>query len=119
MEQLGNSQAFEKARRNIEIVGADFITRHGFTQVPNFILENTKLTPGEKLAYAMLLKYNWQNDSCFPGQKRLAEDMGVALRSVNSYIKGLEKRELLEIERRGLGKTNIYRLHIRVPKKGG
>ena len=24
--------------RNIEIIGADPVTRHGFTQVPNFIL---------------------------------------------------------------------------------
>ena len=26
--------------RNIEIIGADPVTRHGFTQVPNFILTN-------------------------------------------------------------------------------
>ncbi len=117
MEQLGNSEAFEKARKNIEIVGADVVTRHGFTQVPNFVLTNPDLTPGEKLAYAMLLKYAWQEDACFPGQNTLATDMGVALRSANSYVKGLEKLDLLEIKRRGLGKTNVYRLHIRVPKK--
>lgn len=50
-----------KAReRNIEIIGADLATRHGFTQVPNFILTNPKLSVGAKLAYAMLLKYAWQ-----------------------------------------------------------
>lgn len=54
--------------RNIEIIGADPITRHGFTQVPNFILTMKELSVGAKLAYAMLLKYAWGDDACFPGQ---------------------------------------------------
>ena len=40
----------ENTRRNIEIVGADLVTRHGFTQVPNFILTNKDLSVGAKLA---------------------------------------------------------------------
>ena len=54
----------ENTRRNIEIVGADPVTRHGFTQVPNFILTNKNLSVGAKLAYAMLLKYAWTDDAC-------------------------------------------------------
>jgi hypothetical protein len=61
--------------RNIEIVGADLATRHGFTQVPNFILTKSDISVGAKLAYAMLLKYAWNNDACYPGQVKLAEDM--------------------------------------------
>ncbi len=38
--------------RNIEIVGADPVTRHGFTQVPNVILADNRLSVGAKLAYA-------------------------------------------------------------------
>src|SRR5487761_1165135 len=108
-----------KAReRNIEIVGADLATRHGFTQVPNFILTNPKLSVGAKLAYAMLLKYAWQDDACFPGQAKLAEDMGSGERSVRTYLKELETAELLEIKQRGLGKTNLYRLHLTIkPQK--
>ncbi len=100
--------------RNIEIVGADLITRHGFTQVPNFILTKKDISVGAKLAYAMLLKYAWDNDACFPGQIRLAEDMGAAERSIRTYLKELETVELLEIKQRGLGKTNLYRLHLTV-----
>lgn len=100
--------------RNIEIVGADLATRHGFTQVPNFILTKKDISVGAKLAYAMLLKYAWDNDACFPGQVRLAEDMGVAERSVRTYLKELEPVALLEIKQRGLGKTNLYRLHLTV-----
>jgi hypothetical protein len=100
--------------RNIEIVGADLATRHGFTQVPNFILTKKDISVGAKLAYAMLLKYAWANDACFPGQITLAQDMGAAERSVRTYLKELETAELLEIKQRGLGKTNLYRLHLTV-----
>ena len=60
--------------RNIEIIGADPVTRHGFTQVPNVILTDKTLSVGGKLAYAMLLKYAWTDDACFPGQAKLAAD---------------------------------------------
>ncbi len=100
--------------RNIEIVGADLATRHGFTQVPNFILTKKDISVGAKLAYAMLLKYAWANDACFPGQITLAQDMGAAERSVRTYLKELETAELLEIKQRGLRKTNLYQLHLTV-----
>jgi len=102
--------------RNIEIIGADPVTRHGFTQVPNFILTKKELSVGAKLAYAMLLKYAWNNDACFPGQVKLAEDMGAGERSVRTYLKELEVASLLEITQRGLGKTNLYRLFLTVKK---
>lgn len=104
--------------KNIEIVGADPITRHGFTQVPNVILTDKALSVGAKLAYAMLLKYAWEEAACFPGQIRLALDMGSGERSVRRYLDELEKTGLLEVEQRGLGKTNYYRLHLTVKGKG-
>ncbi len=107
----------KEKERNIEIVGADLVTRHGFTQVPNFILTKSDISVGAKLAYAMLLKYAWDNDACFPGQLTLAQDMGAAERSVRTYLKELEKIELLEIKQRGLGKTNLYRLHLTIKSR--
>jgi hypothetical protein len=105
--------------RNIEIIGADPVTRHGFTQVPNFILTKKDISVGAKLAYAMLLKYAWDNGACFPGQVKLAEDMGAGERSVRTYLKELEGVGLLEITQRGLGKTNLYRLFLTVKKGSG
>src|SRR3954447_16532409 len=105
--------------RNIEIVGADPVTRHGFTQVPNFILTKKDISVGAKLSYAMLLKYAWDNDACFPGQATLADDMGAAERSIRTYLKDLEMAGLLEIVQRGLGKTNLYRLHLTVKSEKG
>jgi Helix-turn-helix domain len=102
--------------RNIELIGADPATRLGFTQVPNFILTKDDISVGAKLAYAMLLKYAWYDDGCFPGQAKLAKDMGAGERSVRTYLKELEKDGLLEITQRGLGKTNLYKLHVTVNK---
>ena len=102
--------------RNIEIIGADLATRHGFTQVPNFILTKPELSVGAKLAYAMLLKYAWADDACFPGQAKLATDMGSGERSVRRYLEELETAEFLEIVQRGLGKTNLYRLFLTIKK---
>ncbi len=69
MEHIGGH--LENTKRNIEIVGADPMTRHGFTQVPNFLLTNKDLSVGTKLTNAMLLKYAWADDACFPGQQKL------------------------------------------------
>lgn len=104
--------------RNIELIGADPATQFGFTQVPNFILTNKDISVGAKLAYAMLLKYAWYDDGCFPGQAKLARDMGAGERSIRTYLKELEAAELLEITQRGLMKTNLYKLRITVKKDG-
>jgi DNA-binding transcriptional ArsR family regulator len=100
--------------RNIILKGADAASMMGFTQVPNFLLKSKKLSSGDKMAFAMLLSYAWQNDYCFPGQRRLAEDLGLEERSVRRNLKALEANGLLTIQRRGLGKTNIYELNLTV-----
>jgi len=112
------AQRLQEVARNIEIIGADPATRYGFTQVPNFILTNKQLSVGAKLAYAMLLKYAWRDDACFPGQQTLATDIGAGERSVRTYLKELEDAAFLEVTQRGLGKTNLYRLHLTVKKQG-
>jgi helix-turn-helix protein len=98
--------------RNIVLNGADVLSAKGFTQVPNHVLVSGKLSPGAKLTYAMLLKYAWQNDFCFPGQERLAKDMGVTDRSVRTYLQELEMQKFVNIRQRGLGKPNLYELNL-------
>ena len=98
--------------RNIVLRGADLLTAKGFTMVPNHILISNQLSPGAKLTYAMLLKYAWQNDYCFPGQERLANDMGVTDRSVRTYLHELETQKFVDIKQRGLGKPNLYELNL-------
>jgi DNA-binding MarR family transcriptional regulator len=79
----------------------------------NFLLKSKKLSAGDKMTFAMILSYAWQKDYSFPGQKRLAEDLGIDERNVRRHLKSLEANNLLAIQRRGQGKTNIYILNLK------
>lgn len=103
--------------KNIELATIDPVARDGFTQVPNFILKDGTISIGAKIAYAMFLSYAWHNDSCFPGQDRLAEDMGLTRPRVTQLISELETAGLVAIQRRGQGKTNLYTIHFQVRPK--
>lgn len=98
--------------RNIVITGGDALSTSGFTQVPNAILKTPNLTSHAKLTYAMLLSYAWQNDHCFPGQERLAKDMGAGKRSVVRYIDELQTKGYIKVKKRGLGKPNLYEIRV-------
>src|SRR5215471_8885814 len=102
--------------RNIELATNDPVVRGGFTQVPNFILKNAKLSLGARVTYSMFLHYAWHNESCFPGQDRLATDMGMSQPRVSEFIKELEAADLIEITRRGQGKTNLYKIKFVVQR---
>lgn len=107
----------EKIEQNMKLNTADPIARYGFTQLPNFILRNPELSANAKTAYSLLLSYAWHNDLCFPGQERLAEHMGTHVSTVSRAITELEDYSLIEIERRGQGKTNYYTINFVVKKK--
>jgi len=111
MQRLSDTTAFRD--RNLFVRGADIATQRGWTGVPNFILERKELSVGAKLTYAMLLKYARELDACFPGQGRLAQDLGAAERSVRSWLQELEKVELVTVKRRGQGRSNVYTVHVK------
>jgi hypothetical protein len=111
MQRLGEIKAFKD--RNLQLRGADIATQRGWTGVPNFILETPHISVGAKLVYAMLLKYAREMDECFPGQERLAKDMGCGLRSIVRYIAELEKAKLISIQRRGQGRPNLYTVYLK------
>src|SRR5437764_14974174 len=117
MEYADGRQIGELMREhNIELATLDPVARGGFTQVPNFILRDGTLSLGAKVAYSLFLHFAWNNDSCFPGQDRLAEHMGMSVSRVNEYVKELEAAGLIEITRRGQGKTNLYKVNFAVKK---
>ena len=118
MPRIGETDRFKEVERNIEVIGADLVTLHGFTQVPNFILKDPNISVGAKVAYAMFLSYAWHNDFCFPGQDRLAQDMGMSRVRVTQLIAELERARMVTIQRRGQGKTNLYVVHSQVKPPG-
>src|SRR5438105_1410963 len=104
--------------RNIELATKDPIVLGGFTQVPNSILKDSRLSLGAKVTYSLFLSFFWNNNAVFPGQDRLAQHMGMSTSRANEYVKELEAGGLIGITRRGQGKTNLYKLHS-VVKRGG
>ena len=110
------------------IVVEDDLLKQGFTQVPNALLRWPGVTHGAKLTYALLLSYAWHLGSCFPGQEQLAQDLSVERKAVIRYLKELKDKQIIRVERRGMGKTNVYYLpklsdvpkmgHQEVPQKG-
>ena len=115
MEHIGKQ--LTAIEQNIKINSADPVSLHGFTQLPNFILKDPKVSIGAKTTYALFLSYAWHNNLCFPGQDRLAKDIGMSIGSVNGFIKELEACGLIEIKRRGQGKTNLYTINFIVKRK--
>jgi len=84
----------------------------GFTMIPNVVIRNPALSHGAFRLYSVLLSYAWQDGFCFPGQERLAADMGIRLRMVYQYTKELEAADLIHVRRRplhqGVNKSNVY-----------
>ena len=117
MKHIAQTGRLEEIERNIEFIRADIVTQHGFTQVPNFLFKNAGLSMGAIVVYSKFLSYAWHNNFCFPGQQRLADDLGVSVGSVNGFIKELEAAKLIEITRRGQGRTNVYKIGFVVQKK--
>ena len=115
MQKIGDTGKF-KARQNIVLKGYDPVSAGGFTQVPNFVINNPNLSAKAKLVYAKFLSYAWNNNRVFPGQERMAKAVGMSVKTLYRATMELEKSGYLEIKRRGLGKTNLYTLHHTVNK---
>lgn len=85
------------------------IMRKGFTMVPNALLDNSDLSMGARMSLICLMSFAWRGDP-FPGQERLAVMLGVTDRSVRGYLAELRDAEYLNVQRRGRGLTNVYRI---------
>ncbi len=89
--------------------------RRGVTSAPNCILDDARVSIATRFTYIILLSFAWQHGSCFPGQTRLAQKLGVSRQMVNRYLTELRAKGFIDWQRRGLGKTNVYRI-LKLPK---
>ena len=107
MESIGSTlrERFDR------IVVENEMLRAGFAAFPYLVLRDVRLSVGGRLAYAILLMYAWQEKSCFPGQQRMALDMGISSRHLRRYL--TELRDLGYITWRKVMPwgTNTYVLH--------
>ncbi len=116
MQKVADIDRF-KEQQIIVLQGFDPVSAGGFTQVPNVILKHAKLSANAKVVYALMLSYAWHNNRVFPGQDRMAEDLGTSRPTVTKAVAELVQEGWLETQRRGQGKTNIYILKYRVDAK--
>ncbi len=116
MEKLANLGAFKEAQ-NIVLKGFDQVSAGGFTQLPNLLLNNLELSFAAKVVYSKLLSYAWHNNLVFPGQERMAEEIGTSKSVVNRAVLELQDHGWIEIQRRGQGKTNLYILNHTITAK--
>lgn len=84
------------------------VEQAGYTIVPNVVLLDPTLSAGAKALYAVLRYYARQDEHCWPGQARLATQLGVTDKTLRGYIAELTEARLVAAKRRGRGTTNIY-----------
>lgn len=85
-----------------------------FLKVPYNLLRSNLLDPFEKAILFYLATFN----PCFPGQERIAKDLGISLRHVKRMIKSLKDKGYLTIEsgKGGNGyekKSNRYDVNLK------
>lgn len=114
MNTLGDLLKANERLQNIVLEGFDPVSAGGFTQVPNYLLRSKDLSCTAKIVYSQLLSYAWTNGYCYPGQVRMADDIGSTKSTVNRAILELQEKGWLAVDKRGQGKTNIYTLKYRV-----
>lgn len=78
--------------------------------VPNWLLKRCEVSPGAKLVYARLCEHSGRegNGRAYPGQKVLADELGISARQIRRYIVELEKHELIYSIQYGLRLVNSY-----------
>lgn len=77
--------------------------------LPECLIPYEKISWGAKILLAIINRYIGRKDVAWPGQERLAEMMGVSVRSISGYVSELESDGFIEVIQRGLGQTNMYR----------
>ena len=105
MEQL--STGLIQSRVDRVIIQSEML-RAGFAAMPYLVMRDKSLSIGARMTYAFLLMYAWQQGSCFAGQEKLADDLGVSRAQVQRYIYELRDTKYIEVERKDKRYNNTY-----------
>lgn len=80
----------------------------GFALISNAVMRDPSLTMQAKYLYGLLKSFAWQDATTYPGVKTLCGAAGVSKDTLSKYLSELVERGLIEVKRRGQGKTNLY-----------
>jgi len=81
-----------------------------FYKLLSDIASRRDLTAGAKLVWAVVADHIGKNDSCWPGVRKIAADSGLSVSGVIKAVRQLESKALLQVDRRGIGRSNHYYL---------
>jgi len=79
-----------------------------FWAMPKHILAMHELPLEARMVYAILWTRSNGENVAWPGQKKIADELGIGERSVRRYLEKLRGAGLIEIERQGNNRTNRY-----------
>jgi hypothetical protein len=88
----------------------DLVDQKGYTSIDNVLLTDGSISCGAKVTWQLFCHYARQDEKCWPGQERLAGQVGVDGTTLRRYIGELVNLGLVKTKRQGLGKPNLYRL---------
>ncbi len=63
--------------------------------IPQSILKQFKIPQGAKVLYGLLCRFSGKDGNCFPRQERLAEELGVTIRTVQRWLCRLQTEQLI------------------------
>lgn len=96
---------------------AEPAARTPFTQVPNWVVDS-ELSIYAKGAYLAIARHiNGGSGDAWPGVDRLAGMVGCGTTKLNDALIELRTFGALTTTRRGLGRTNLYRLCFTAPRR--
>lgn len=84
----------------------DELLADGFTSMPNTVLYYRGISMGAKATYLVLLSYAWREMRSWPGQEKMAAQLGIGVRTIRNYLKELEAHGIIRIRQRGLTMTS-------------
>lgn len=91
--------------------------RAGFAALPYLVMKDKTLSMGARLTFAFLLMYSWQEGSCFAGQEKMAEEMGISRAQVQRFFYELRDTGYIKVERSDKRYNNTYIILDRKPSK--
>lgn len=113
MQQIG-----ELVKERVDrIIVENEMLKAGFAAFPYLVMKDKNLSIGARMAYAFLLMYSWQEGSCFAGQEKLAEEMGVSRAQVQRYLYELRDTNYIRVERKDKRYNNTYIMLDKKPSK--
>lgn len=89
------------------------VTQAGFTSIPNVVMLRPDLTPEAKLIYGYLKHLAWREglEGVAPPRDAVANDLAITEKKVTRAVALLADVGLVEVVRRGQGRTNLYLVH--------